>query len=107
MNQEQWSYSSFILSSLTPLALPISIEWDFQRYAERIVMHQLTDKVCLVTGGGSGIGLAVARAFLQEGARVAIAGRNEAKLRQAAENLAGGERLRYYVLDVAQADDVQ
>lgn len=32
----------------------------------------LTDRVCLVTGGASGIGLAAARALLGEGARVAI-----------------------------------
>jgi NADP-dependent 3-hydroxy acid dehydrogenase YdfG len=70
-------------------------------------MNQLAGKVCLVTGGGSGIGLAVARAFLGEGARVAIAGRDESKLRGAAEILAAGERLRFYALDVAHSEDVQ
>jgi NADP-dependent 3-hydroxy acid dehydrogenase YdfG len=70
-------------------------------------MERLGGKVCLVTGGGSGIGFAVARAFLAEGARVAIAGRDEAKLRRAAETLKGGERLRRYSLDVANADHVE
>ena len=50
-------------------------------------MSKLTGKVALVTGGGSGIGLAVARLFLQEGARVAISGRNDQKLQEAAKAL--------------------
>jgi NADP-dependent 3-hydroxy acid dehydrogenase YdfG len=70
-------------------------------------MDKLTGKICLVTGGGSGIGLAVARAFLDEGARVAIAGRDETKLRQAAQKLAGGDRLTSYAMDVAISDQVQ
>ncbi len=70
-------------------------------------MDKLAGKICLVTGGGSGIGLAVARTFLDEGARVAIAGRDEAKLRQAAQKLAGGDRLTSYAMDVAISDQVQ
>jgi NADP-dependent 3-hydroxy acid dehydrogenase YdfG len=70
-------------------------------------MEELAGKVCLVTGGGSGIGLAVARAFLGKGARVAIAGRDEAKLRHAAEQLAGGERLTCCPMDVAVSDQVE
>lgn len=70
-------------------------------------MEKLAGKICLVTGGGSGIGLAVARAFLEEGARVAIAGRDEAKLRRAAAELQAGDRLVFYTLDVASPDQVQ
>ena len=69
-------------------------------------MQRLANKVCLVTGGGSGIGLAIARAFLDEGARVAIIGRGEEKLRHAAEQLARSDRLTFRVADVASPDAI-
>ena len=69
-------------------------------------MSKLTGKTALVTGGGSGIGLAVAQAFLAAGARVAITGRDEAKLRRAAESLGGGARLSYHAADVADPEQV-
>jgi NAD(P)-dependent dehydrogenase (short-subunit alcohol dehydrogenase family) len=47
----------------------------------------LQDKVAVVTGGTSGIGLATARLFLAEGAMVAICGRDEARLAAAKATL--------------------
>jgi NADP-dependent 3-hydroxy acid dehydrogenase YdfG len=70
-------------------------------------MAQLTNKVALVTGGGSGIGRAAAALLLEAGARVAIAGRNQARLDDAARALSAGDRLTTYALDVSQADRVQ
>jgi len=70
-------------------------------------MSQLTGKTALVTGGGSGIGLEVARQFLQAGARVAITGRDENKLRAAADNLKGGDRLIYHAADLAVFPQVE
>ncbi len=48
---------------------------------------RLTNKTALITGGNSGIGLATARLFVAEGARVAITGRNQATLDAAAKEL--------------------
>ena len=48
---------------------------------------RLTNKTALITGGNSGIGLATARLFVAEGARVAITGRNQATLEVAAKEL--------------------
>jgi NADP-dependent 3-hydroxy acid dehydrogenase YdfG len=70
-------------------------------------MSKLTGKAALVTGGGSGIGLAAARLLLDEGAHIAIAGRNEDKLRRAAEELNAGERLIYHAADVADVGQVE
>src|SRR5258705_1001562 len=48
---------------------------------------RLKNKTALITGGNSGIGLATAKLFVAEGARVAIAGRNQATLEAAAKKL--------------------
>lgn len=50
-------------------------------------MSRLNGKVAVITGGNSGIGLATAQAFVREGARVAIFGRDETTLNSAVAEL--------------------
>ena len=52
--------------------------------------NALKNKVAVITGGNSGIGLAAARAFAAEGARVIITGRDEQTLAAARETLGDG-----------------
>ena len=50
-------------------------------------MGQLDNKVALVTGGSTGIGLAIARRFADEGATVYITGRRQTELDAAVETI--------------------
>src|SRR5580658_3917516 len=62
----------------------------------------LRNAVALVTGGSAGIGRATAQALAEAGARVAITGRNEARLNQAAKDLG----VHPILADVASEEDV-
>lgn len=53
-------------------------------------MNRFNGKNVLVTGGTSGIGLAVAQAYAAEGARVIVTGRDEKALEQAVLNISAG-----------------
>ena len=71
-------------------------------------MTRLAGKVAIVTGGGSGIGRAVALAFAREGARVTVTGRGQEKLAETLQEMRaqGGEGLAV-VCDVSKAADTQ
>ena len=56
----------------------------------------------LVTGGASGIGLAIADAFLNEGARVLVADRDRAGLDRLPERLSDPRRLKTIEIDIAE-----
>ena len=77
-------------------------------------LFDLTGKVALVTGGGSGIGLSCAREMARHGARVVLGGRTVDKVQAAAQQLndalgagADGPVAAAVGLDVADDDSVQ
>lgn len=68
-------------------------------------MALLEDRVVLVSGGTQGVGLAIARAAVAEGARVVVTGRRQEVGRDAAAELAtGGGDARFVACDVADVE---
>ncbi len=65
-------------------------------------MGRLGGKVAVITGAGSGIGLATARLFAREGASLVLAGRNEPALKSAARSCPGAI---FQVVDVSEPED--
>lgn len=62
-------------------------------------LFSLEGRIALITGSSQGIGLALAKGLAEEGARVVLNGRDEAKLAAAAEQLPGGATAVFDVTD--------
>ena len=70
-------------------------------------MTTLNQKVCIVTGGGSGIGRATVLAMAGLGARVAVVGRTQSKLDTVVDEVGSvGGSARAYIADVTNWDSV-
>src|SRR5688572_16352290 len=61
-------------------------------------------KIAVITGGGSGLGYAIAEKLIKEGITTIITGRNEDKLLQAKNNL--GDLCHYYVFDLNDLEGI-
>jgi len=67
-------------------------------------MKKLEGKVAVITGGSSGIGLATAKHFVDEGAHVVITGRREEELKEAAASIK--TNVTTVVSDVSRLEDL-
>ena len=70
-------------------------------------MENLTGKVAFITGGASGIGLGMARAFLEEGMKVALADWSDEHIAQAREQLAGSNAVHFVKTNVAERESLR
>lgn len=67
---------------------------------------QLDGKIALVTGGGTGVGQAIAKSFAEAGAQVVITGRRQDKLEQTCAAIQAPKPVRYFAMDVADRSQV-
>src|SRR5713226_8091093 len=67
-------------------------------------MGRLSGKVAVITGGNSGIGLATAKRFVEEGAHVVITGRRKKELDEAAAQI--GKNVTAVQGDVSRLEDL-
>src|SRR4051812_17692386 len=70
-------------------------------------MALLTGKTILITGGGSGMGLASAKLLLPEGGNLALTGRDAKKLQEAAKSLAGETKILTHAADVSDPEQAK
>ncbi len=69
--------------------------------------HRFSDKAAIVTGAGSGIGLAVARRLFDEGASLLLADQDESRIQDAVRSWADPDRIVVMQADVAQERQVE
>lgn len=71
-------------------------------------MGLLAGKTAIVTGGGTGIGFAIAKRYHEEGATVVICGRREEKLKEASDLISGSSgRVHWVKADVTVDNDIR
>jgi gluconate 5-dehydrogenase len=63
---------------------------------------ELKDQIALITGGATGLGLGIAKAFVEAGAKVVLCSRNEARLKEACGEL--GPQADYRIYDVGETE---
>jgi 3-oxoacyl-[acyl-carrier protein] reductase len=76
-------------------------------FSYTFVVYAESGMVGIVTGGSKGIGLAIARAFVERGMQVTISGRSGADLKSAAEALGGSDQVLAIQSDVRKPADAQ
>ena len=71
-------------------------------------VFSMKDRVSLVTGGGRGIGLGIAKALAGAGSDIVLAARTEAQLKDAADSIAEeyGRRVETLVVDLSRTDSI-
>ena len=70
-------------------------------------MENLTGKVAFITGGASGIGLGMARAFLEEGMKVSLADWSDEHIAKARGQLAGSNAVHFVKTNVAERESLR
>ncbi len=79
--------------------------WSYFWYT--LVFMRLKGKTAMITGAGGGIGKAIAKAYVKEGASVLICGRNEESLKEACKDISTYGKIEYLKADIVKRSDVK
>jgi NAD(P)-dependent dehydrogenase (short-subunit alcohol dehydrogenase family) len=90
---------------LVPIFQRLLISEDLVLVPRWTTMSRLTEKVAVVFGGSSGIGLATAQRFVEEGAYVYITGRRQVELDRAAAQI--GQNVKAVRSDIQTLNDIR
>ncbi len=105
-NQVEKSDTNSVGKSLAFIGIGAGILFAAKKLIDRTQDINLTDKVVLITGGGRGLGLVMARRFAKEGAKIAICAREKIELDDAKKELeAKGAEVFSAVCDVTVETD--
>jgi NADP-dependent 3-hydroxy acid dehydrogenase YdfG len=103
--------SSKWLDHPQPIPCPLARTGENLFHSEQSIVLEnqnvLENKNVVITGGTSGIGLAIAKQMLDAGARVAIGGRRPSALTQALESLGNVDRCQGFSVDVQDPNQVK
>ena len=67
----------------------------------------LDGKIALISGGTGGIGFAIAKKFLDSGAKIILLGRSEDKLKKSLQELANAENVKYIAADIRDVQNLE
>lgn len=106
--REYFNSESSIINSLAMLGFGVGVFYAAKKLLDRTKEINLDNKVVLITGGGRGLGLVLARRFAREGAKIAICAREKVELEDAKRELtANGAEVFSTVCDVTDESDVK
>ena len=99
--------AKLLISSISSIKECIKYGGDIKANISTIQYGSLFNKDThvLITGGGSGIGLAMAQKFLEQGAKVCVVGRNKTKLETVRKEI-NNENFRIYACDISDVKNV-